>query len=176
VFLYLARPRLHQITCPAWTWVFNLNNGKWHQRQSYLLTNSRITQTCYAFGKWLCGDSQTGNVQQITSSVKLEIANPLICEVWSAPLHDFPQRARGGRHSLILRWALAMRRGQNRSRPIPALRFPIRPMAGRRSRFRAFAIGRAVARQNPRRVNQIKACGAQGYIWKVRMSDPRISV
>ncbi|MCX7319250.1 MAG: packaged DNA stabilization protein, partial [Hyphomicrobiales bacterium] len=85
-----------QITNPAWTWVYNINNQKWHSRSSYLIENSRITQSYYAFSKWLCGDSLTGNVQQITNSAQQEIDEPLVCEVWSAPVQDFPQRSRGG--------------------------------------------------------------------------------
>lgn len=162
-----------QITCPAWTWVFNLNNGKWHERPSYLLTNSRITQTCYAFSKWLCGDSQTGNVQQISSSAKLEIANPLICEVWSAPLHDFPQRARGGSAFFDFAIGVGDAAGTEPIATDPEVEISYSTDGGQTFSIpRLRKLGAQSLGKTRVRVNQIKACGAQGYIWKVRMSDP----
>jgi hypothetical protein len=52
--------------------VLNLNNGKWHERPSYLITRSRVTQAYYTFAKWLCGDTLTSNVRRITSTSHLE--------------------------------------------------------------------------------------------------------
>jgi len=162
-----------QITCPAWTWVFNLNNGKWHERPSYGLTNSRITQTYYAFSKWLCGDSQSGNVQQITSSAKMELTNPLICEVWSAPLHDFPRRARG----ISAYFDFAMGVGDaSGTQPIatnPSVEISYSTDGGQTFSIpRIRALGAQSLGKTRVKVHQIKACGPQGYIWKIRMSDP----
>jgi hypothetical protein len=162
-----------QITCPAWTWVYNINNGKWHQRQSYLLTNSRITQTTYAFSKWLCGDSESGNVQQITSTAAKEIDEPLICEVWSAPLHDFPKRARGASAFFDFAVGVGDATGEEPIETDPSVEISYSTDGGqtfsipRIRKLGAQSLGKARVR-----VNQIKACGAQGYIWKVTMSDP----
>jgi hypothetical protein len=162
-----------QITCPAWTWVYNINNGKWHERPSYLLTNSRITQTYYAFGKWLCGDSQTGNVQQITSTSHLEISSPLICEVWSAPVQDFPQRSRG--ISAFFDFAVGVGNASG-TQPIatdPSVEISYSTDGGQTFSIpRIRKLGQQSLGQTRVRINQIKAAGAQGYIWKVRMSDP----
>lgn len=162
-----------EITCPAWTWVCNLNNGKWHQRKSYLLQNSRISQTYYAFGKWLCGDSQTGNVQQITSSAHQEITSPLICEVWSAPLQDFPQRARGMSAHFDFAMGVGEAPGTDPIETDPSVEVSYSTDGGQTFSIpRIRKLGRQSIGKQRVRVNQIKACGRQGYIWKVAMSDP----
>lgn len=83
-----------QVSSETWTWTFNINNQKWHERPSYLQTRSRITQAYYSFDKWLCGDTETGNIQQITNAAYDEVGDPLMCEVWSAPVQKFPSRVR----------------------------------------------------------------------------------
>lgn len=162
-----------QVTCADWTWVYNVNNGKWHERPSYLLDNSRITQTYYAFGKWLCGDSQTGNVQQITSTAKLEIADPLICEVWSAPVHDFPKRVRGASAFFDFAMGVGDSSGDDPIATDPVVEISYSVDGGQTFSIpRRRELGRQSLGKTRVRVNQIKACGAQGYIWKIRMSDP----
>lgn len=86
-----------QISSTTWTWVYNLDTGKWNERDSYLDTRSRITQTYYAFSKWLCGDTETGNVQQILASAFDEVGSPLRYRVESGPVLDFPYGAVVGR-------------------------------------------------------------------------------
>lgn len=162
-----------QVTCPAWTWTLNLNNGKWHERPSYLLTNSRITQTTYAFSKWLCGDTETGNVQQITSTAQQEIDQPLICEVWSAPLHEFPKRVRGASAFFDFAMGVGDATGTEPIETRPVVDISYSTDGGQTFSIpRIRELGAQSLGKTRVRVNQIKACGAQGYIWKVRMSDP----
>jgi hypothetical protein len=88
---YISRGHaLIQLSSPTWTWVFDLNTEKWHERDSYLESRSRITQSIYAFSKWLCGDTETGNVQQILSSAFDEVNSPLRARIESGPVMDFP--------------------------------------------------------------------------------------
>jgi hypothetical protein len=162
-----------QISCPAWTWVFNINNDKWHERPSYLLTRSRITQAYYAFGKWLCGDTQTGNVQQITSTSHLELTNPLVCEVWSAPLEDFPQRSRGAAAFFDFAIGVGDASGTEPIATDPSISISYSTDGGQTFSIpRTRKLGRQSIGKTRVRVNQIKAAGRQGYIWKIQMSDP----
>lgn len=88
---YISRGHpLIQLSSATWSWVFDLDTKKWHERDSYLKTRSRITQSYYAFGKWLCGDTETGNVQQILASTFKEVGNPLRYRIQSGPVMDFP--------------------------------------------------------------------------------------
>jgi hypothetical protein len=95
---YVARGHaLVQIACASFTWVFDLNNGTWTERISYNLTRSRIVGGIYAYGKWLCGDTATGNVQEISSTTYQEISNPLRTRLESGPVENFPVGRRVGR-------------------------------------------------------------------------------
>jgi hypothetical protein len=162
-----------QISCPAWTWVFNINNSKWHERPSYLQTRSRITQSYYSFGKWLCGDTLTGNVQQITNLAQMEIGNPLVCEVWSAPVQDFPQRSRGMTAYFDFAVGDGDATGVDPIATDPGVEISYSIDGGQT--FSIPRIRKLGTQSNGRyrvRINQMKAAGPQGYIWKVRMSDP----
>lgn len=96
--VYISRGHAFvQLSSSTWSWVFDLNNSRWAERNSYNLTRSRITGTVNAFGKWLCGDTASGNVQQITSSVHQETNNPFRFRLESGPVEKFPVGARVGR-------------------------------------------------------------------------------
>jgi hypothetical protein len=56
----------------TWSWVFDLNTQRWAERDSYLQSRSRIIGGTYAFGRWLCGDTVTGNIHEITDAVHTE--------------------------------------------------------------------------------------------------------
>lgn len=79
-----------QLSSDEWTWVFNTNNERWHERKSYQSERSRITQTLYAFGKWLCGDTETGNIQEISGRTYDEVGSPLRVRIESGPVVKFP--------------------------------------------------------------------------------------
>jgi hypothetical protein len=77
--------------------VLDLDTEKWHERDSYLASRSRITQSYYAFSKWLCGDTKTGNVQEILASAFDEVGSPLRYRLESGPVPDFPYGSVVGR-------------------------------------------------------------------------------
>jgi len=81
----------------TWSWVFDLNNNKWAERNSYLQSRSRITGGMLAFGKWLCGDTLSGNIQEITNQVHTEIGQPFRWRLESGAVENFPVGARVGR-------------------------------------------------------------------------------
>jgi len=87
-----------QLSCAAWTWVFDINTEKWHERDSYLKTRSRITQS-FALAdageclhKWLCGDTETGDIMEISRAVYSEMGNPFRWRMESGEVKDFPNR------------------------------------------------------------------------------------
>lgn len=81
-----------QLSCADWTWVFNLTNSQWHERQSYGQARSRMTGGVNVSGKWLCGDTESGNILEIDIATKKEVTDPLIYRLESAPVKDFPHR------------------------------------------------------------------------------------
>lgn len=86
-----------QLTSPTWTWVYCIDTHTWHERDSYQQAFSRIIGGIGVFSKWLCGDSLTGNIQEITSAVYQEISSPFRMRLESGPVENFPVGSRVGR-------------------------------------------------------------------------------
>jgi hypothetical protein len=88
------------LSSPAWTWEFNVSAGKWNERWSINAGNWgrwRATGGHPAFGKWLCGDAQSGNLAYIDDTNFAELGSPQLYRIESAPVADFPNRLRVAR-------------------------------------------------------------------------------
>lgn len=96
---YIARGHAYlEVTGPAFSWVYDKNNGQWHERQRYGDTASRISgNTVYAFNRWLCGDSASGNILHITNTAHDEVGDPFRWRLESGPVVDFPNGTPVGR-------------------------------------------------------------------------------
>ncbi len=83
-----------EISSPTFTWVVNIrsiDDPKWNEKESYLLTRSRLTQSIFAFDTWLCGDTQAeGRMIEIIPDLDTEVGLPLIPTLESLPVEDFP--------------------------------------------------------------------------------------
>lgn len=88
------------ISSPAWTWEFNVTTKRWHERQSWNAGQyGRKRATCGhpAFGKWLVGDQQSGNILFVDDTNFTENGSPMLFRVESGPVRDFPETAAIGR-------------------------------------------------------------------------------
>jgi hypothetical protein len=87
-----------QISCPNWTYVFDFNTQKWHGRDSYLQPRSRMTQAFPIGGafagvsKWLCGDTLSGGIHEISSAARDEVGQPFVGLMESVEVKNFPNR------------------------------------------------------------------------------------
>jgi hypothetical protein len=108
------------LSSPTWSWVFNLNNDTWAERQSYLNLRSRITGGVYAFNKWLCGDLLSGNLQEITNTVHTEIGQPFRWRLESGAVENFPVGARVGRLDCEFVTGVGKTVGDSRTRKVTA--------------------------------------------------------
>jgi hypothetical protein len=90
--------KMFVLSSQAWSWEFNLSTQKWNERQSLQPNGSfgrwRAARGHPAFGKWLCGDMLSGNLLYVDQTNRTEVNNPLSCQLWSAPVEDFPNRMR----------------------------------------------------------------------------------
>lgn len=92
-----------QISCPNWTYVFDFNTDKWHQRDSHLQKRSRITQAFPLSGAftgvsaWLCGDMLSGDLLEINRAAYDEVGTPLRALIESGAVKNFPNRILVGR-------------------------------------------------------------------------------
>lgn len=162
-----------ELSSDTWTWVFNANNEKWHERKKYLGERSRISNTYYAFSKWLCGDTETGNVQQIINTAQDEVSDPLVCEVWSSPVQKFPARVRVATAWFDFSVGVGNAEGLDPIATDPKVEISWSDDGGETwSTPRIRKLGRQSVGLTRIRVNQCGVSGSQGRIWKVAMSDP----
>jgi hypothetical protein len=87
------------LSCPDWSWEFDLNTQKWNERASYLIPRWRGTQAVYAFGQWIVGDTISDS-DTVSGSKLLAVDNmnhtedgdPLLYRLESGPVAKFPNR------------------------------------------------------------------------------------
>lgn len=161
-----------QLSSPTWTWTFNINNGKWHERQSHLLTRSRIEQTVFAFNKWLCQDTETGNVQQITNTTHLEIANPLRARIESGPVLNFPNRIQVARADFDFAQGVGIATGTEPIQTDPSVEISWTNDGRNWSHPVVRKLGKQTVAGNRVTVNGAGLSGPQGRRWRIDQSDP----
>lgn len=85
------------ISCPAFTWEFDLGSQKWNERTSYQQTQWRAAGGCYAFGKWIVGDRTAGQLLYIDPTNYMEVTSPHVMQIDSGPVVEFPMRTKVGK-------------------------------------------------------------------------------
>lgn len=85
------------ISCPTFTWEFDLGSQKWNERASYQQKRWRGIGGCSAFGKWLVGDTQGGRLLYVDQAALLEYQSPLVMQIDSGPVQNFPNRTKVSR-------------------------------------------------------------------------------
>ncbi|PDT74123.1 packaged DNA stabilization protein [Bradyrhizobium sp. C9] len=111
---YISRGHaFFQLSSPAWTWVLDISTSQWAQRDSYQQTRSRISGAINAFGQWLTGDTQTGNLQSIQTAANDEVSNPLRLRIESGPVMDFPGGSVVGRADFYFTTGIGIATGRD---------------------------------------------------------------
>lgn len=86
------------LSCPAGTWEFNLSTQRWNERFSLQTNGSygrwRATGGHPAFGRWITGDTLTGNLLYIDDTNYTENGAVLLFRMESGPVNDFPNQQR----------------------------------------------------------------------------------
>jgi hypothetical protein len=162
------------LSCDDWTWEFNLATRKWNERRSYGLDRWRGSRSFYAFGKWLCGDTESGNIGQIDRNTHTEFDQPLIAEVRSAPVHAFPRRIRCARADFDFSPGVGIVTGVDPNETDPSVEISYSDDGGYSfTNPRIRKLGRQGKPQTRISVFNNGMTGAQGRVWRVRMSDGR---
>jgi len=86
----------------AWTWVYDLTTGAWHERKSYGVSRWRGSQSVKAFGKWLVGDLASGKVFEAREDYYREGNDPIPVRLVTQSVGDFPNRTAATRLDLDL--------------------------------------------------------------------------
>jgi len=91
VYMY-GRSAIWVLTChEEWTWEFNLSTGEWNERKTHERSNWKGMKSLRMFDRWLIGDEYSGELYQISGTYFLEGIDPLIWQVESGVMHNFPR-------------------------------------------------------------------------------------
>lgn len=115
-------------TFNEFTFVYDLSNGRWHERQSDVTdpTGVRITKRCRvnsvvnAYNELLVGDSEDGRIGLIDDQMYSEYFEPLRSEFTTTPLYDL-----GNSYSVPAIELLCERGVGNKEAPEPVVRLEI---------------------------------------------------
>lgn len=77
-----------------WCWVYDVGEQTWHERESYLVKYWRACFPVKAFDKWLCGDTKTGDLLEISMDEQSEVGDPLRMRIQTGPAGAFPSSVR----------------------------------------------------------------------------------
>jgi hypothetical protein len=80
------------VSGPEFTWVYETQTSLWHERKSYLKDNWRAVCSASAYGGWVVGDRETGQVWKLDTNAAKEGLEPLVMSIWSQPASGFPNR------------------------------------------------------------------------------------
>jgi hypothetical protein len=75
-----------------WTWVFNINTGKWLERRSDGSNRWRGLYSARVADKWIVGDGTSANFYEVDQDTYHENDNPITWELRSPPVHAYPHR------------------------------------------------------------------------------------
>lgn len=85
------------LSSPGWSWAFNLKTRKWHELWSWnggIYGRARATCGHPAFGKWIVGDQQSGNLHFVDDANYTENGSPLLFRIESGAVKGFPEQLR----------------------------------------------------------------------------------
>jgi len=92
-FVYMfGKSAFFVLTChERWTWEYNLSTSEWNERESYNRDNWKGMRSLRMFDRWLIGDEYSGELYEVSGSYFLEGIDPLIWQVESGVLVNFPR-------------------------------------------------------------------------------------
>jgi hypothetical protein len=102
---YFAGHKRWHLSSPAWTWEFNLRTGKWNERWSLQTSGIqgrwRAKGGHPAFGKFLVGDAQSGNMLFVDDQNYTEVGAPQLFRLESGVVAGFPASVRIARADFL---------------------------------------------------------------------------
>jgi hypothetical protein len=80
------------LSCPVWTWQYNVTTGSWIRRQSYQSNRWRGDVSVKFGERWILGDVQGQSLLALSIDARTEAGFPLIYGVDSGPVKQFPAK------------------------------------------------------------------------------------
>lgn len=161
------------LSCPLWTWEYDLNNTKWHERQSWQQSRWRGSQPVLVSNKWLAGDILTGNINEITAQVQKEVTSPLRAIIESGPVQKFPNRIQVARADFQFVAGVGIATGADPIETDPQVEISWSDDGGNKWSVPLFRkLGRQGKANKRVTVMNTGLSGPQGRRWRIAMSDP----
>jgi len=70
------------------TWVYDINTQEWHERQSHGYDHWRASWVVKCYDRTFVGDTQTGNIGELSATTYTEWSRPLVREATSGVIQD----------------------------------------------------------------------------------------
>jgi hypothetical protein len=160
------------ISCPTFTWEFDIGSQKWNERASYLGMRWRAIGGCSAFGKWIMGDTQAGQLIYVDPTNFTEVGSPLVMQIESGPVVNFPNRTKVARADFNFVTGVGIATGPDPIATNPQVGVSWSNDGGLTySNEFARPLGR---QQTASRVTMLRSgqTGDQGRRWRLKISDP----
>lgn len=172
-YVYTSRGRpIWVLSSDTWTWELNIATMKWNERTSYLDVHWRGTRSAFCFNKWLCGDTESGNILEITDSVATEAGNPLVFSLESAPVHQFPNRTRIARVDVDVTTGVGIADGTEPIQTDPTIELSVARDCATFDPPRQVKLGAQARREKRVTANRFGLSGPQGFRLRIDVSDP----
>lgn len=161
------------VSGPTFSWVYETKTGLWHERKSYLTDNWRAVCSAAAYGGWVVGDRETGQVWKLAPNTPKEGLEPLVMSVWSQPASGFPNRVAIPRADFDFIAGQGLVAGDEPIETDPVVLISWSDNGGasfgvpvKRS------LGAMAKYQNRVTINRCGVAGPYGRVWKIEVSDP----
>ncbi len=161
------------IKCPTFCWEFDLGSQKWNERASYGSATWRAIGGCYAFGKWLVGDFNGGRLLYVDDTNYTEYGNPLVFQIESGPVQNFPNRTKVARADFNFITGVGIATGQDPIATTPSVGISWSQNLGVTwgNEFTR-ALGRQAEPEARVTVLRSGMTGTQGRRYRLKVSDP----
>jgi hypothetical protein len=160
------------VSSDGFTWEYDVVLQRWHERKSYNLTRWRGALPFRAFDQWICGNTQDANLYRIDGRTRTEQDEPLVCEVETGPMGNFPYGARVNRLDLFVSAGAGIAAGSDPIQTDPSIDIFISKDLGL-SWSNAWRRRIGPQGRSPNvTVNNLGHCGPKGIRLKFRFSDP----
>ena len=156
----------------TFTWEFDLGSQKWNERVSYGQLRWRAIGGCAAFGKWIVGDTQGGRLLYIDPTNYTEYGNPLVMQMDSGPVGNFPNRTKVARADFNFDTGVGIATGTDPIATNPQVGISWSNDGGLTY---SNEFSRPLGRQYQQsRVTMLRSglTGSEGRRWRLRISDP----
>jgi hypothetical protein len=158
---------------PQWCWEYDTTLQNWHERKSHLQNYWRGKFPVAAFGTWICGDRESGNLAVIDGLTHTEFGNPLLIQIETGPMGAFPNKIRINSIELYLTKGVGKATGVDPLETDPDISISISRDGGQNwSNPRVIKVGRQSLTDQRVRASIWGQAQNQGVRWRLRESAP----